>query len=39
MSLSGDALMAFGSLIGFILFGLTIRVSFRRGRGPGELDA
>jgi hypothetical protein len=37
MSILADGLAAFGSLAAFTALGLVIRVTFRRGRGPGDV--
>jgi hypothetical protein len=36
MTIFADGLAAFGSLAAFTLLGLIIRITFRRGRGPGD---
>jgi hypothetical protein len=37
MTILVDGLSAFGSLAAFIILALIIRVTFRRGRGPGDI--
>jgi hypothetical protein len=37
MTILVDGLSAFGSLAVFVVFALIIRVTFRRGRGPGDI--
>jgi len=37
MTILADGLTAFGSLAAVIILGLIIRVTFRRGRGPGDV--
>ena len=36
MSTLADALTVLGSLVAFTMLGLIIRLTFRRGRGPGD---
>jgi hypothetical protein len=37
MSIITDALITFGSLVVFTALGLVIRLTFRRGRRPGDI--
>lgn len=37
MTILVDGLSAFGSLAAFTVLGLIIRLTFRRGRGPGDI--
>jgi len=37
MNILADGLSAFGSLAAFVVLALIIRVTFRRGRGPGDI--